>query len=126
MLTEQIRSALERSPFVGEGYRKVWARLRMAGVRTAKGRVLRLMREAGLLAPTRVGRRRGPAVHDGTICTDRPDEMWGTDATACLTTREGNATVSWFGPFAFHATQADYFCTVRVSLQPDVVASDKD
>lgn len=93
LLTEQIRSVLERSPFVGEGYRKVWAQLRLAGVRTAKGRVLRLMREAGLLAPTRVGRRRGPAVHDGTICTNRPDEMWGTDATACLTTREGNATV---------------------------------
>jgi len=92
-LTEEIRSALERSPFVGEGYRKVWAQLRVAGVRTAKGRVLRLMREAGLLAPTRVGRRRGPAVHDGTICTGRPDEMWGTDATACLTTGEGNATV---------------------------------
>ena len=59
----------------------------------AKGRVLRLMREAGLLAPTRVGRRRGPRSHDGTITTERPDEMWGTDATACLTTREGNATV---------------------------------
>ena len=28
-----------------------------------------------------------------TITTERPDEMWGTDATACLTTREGNATV---------------------------------
>ena len=51
------------------------------------------MREAGLLAPTRVGRRRGPRVHDGTITTERPDEMWGTDATSCLTTREGNATV---------------------------------
>ena len=84
---------LAASPFTGEGYRKVWARLRLAGVRTSKGRVLRLMREAGLLAPTRVGRRRGPRVHDGTITTERPDEMWGTDATSCLTTREGNATV---------------------------------
>ena len=51
------------------------------------------MRAAGLLAPTRVGRRRGPRNHDGTITTDRPDELWGTDATACLTTREGNAMV---------------------------------
>ncbi len=93
LLSEQIQSALERSPFAGEGYRKVWAQLRLAGVRTAKGRVLRLMREAGLLAPARVGRRRGPAVHDGTICTGRPDEMWGTDATACLITGEGDATV---------------------------------
>ena len=92
-LTEQIRAVLARSPFIGEGYRKAWARLRLAGVRTSKGRVLRLMRAAGLLAPTRVGRRRGPQNHDGTITTDRPDELWGTDATACLTTREGNATV---------------------------------
>ena len=92
-LTEQIRAVLARSPFIGEGYRKAWARLRLAGVRTSKGRVLRLMRAAGLLAPTRVGRRRGPRNHDGTITTDRPDELWGTDATACLTTREGNATV---------------------------------
>ena len=92
-LTEQVRAVLAASPFTGEGYRKVWARLRLAGVRTSKGRVLRLMREAGLLAPTRVGRRRGPRVHDGTITTERPDEMWRTDATSCLTTREGNATV---------------------------------
>ena len=92
-LTEQVRAVLAASPFTGEGYRKVWARLRLAGVRTSKGRVLRLMREAGLLAPTHVGRRRGPRVHDGTITTERPDEMWGTDATSCLTTREGNATV---------------------------------
>ena len=88
-LTEQIRAVLARSPFMGEGYRKAWKRLRLAGVRTSKGRVLRLMRAAGLLAPTRVGRRRGPRNHDGTITTDRPDELWGTDATACLTTREG-------------------------------------
>jgi putative transposase len=92
-LTEQIRAVLTRSSFLGEGYRKVWARLRFAGVRTARGRVLRLMREAGLLAPTRVGHRRGPQVHDGTIRTERPDEMWGTDATACFTTEEGTATV---------------------------------
>ena len=92
-LTERIRAVLTNSPFLGEGYRKAWARLRLSGVRTSKGRVLRLMREAGLLAPTRVGRRRGPRSHDGTITTERPDEMWGTDATACLTTREGNATV---------------------------------
>jgi len=92
-LTEQIRAVLARSSFVGEGYRKVWARLRLSGVRTARGRVLRLMREAGLLAPTRVGHRRGPQVHDGTIRTEQPDEMWGTDATACFTTVEGTATV---------------------------------
>ena len=91
-LTGQIRDVLTRSPFVGEGYRKVWARLRRAGIRTSKGRVLRLMRQAGLLAPTRVGQPHGPKAHDGTIIPDRPDAMWGTDATAGWTA-EGVATI---------------------------------
>ena len=91
-LTEQIRGVLARSPFVGEGHRKVWARLRLAGIRTSKPRVLRLMREAGLLAPTRTGRPHGPAAHDGTIIPERPDARWGIDATAGWTD-EGNATV---------------------------------
>src|SRR5919205_457017 len=50
------------------------------------------MREAGLLAPTRLGHAHGPAAHDGTIIPDRPDAMWGTDATAGLT-GEGRATI---------------------------------
>jgi transposase InsO family protein len=91
-LTERIRAVLARSPFVGEGYRKVWARLRLVGVRAGKPRVLRLMREASLLAPTRTGRAHGPAAHDGTIIPDRPDAMWGIDATAAWTD-EGTATV---------------------------------
>jgi putative transposase len=91
-LTERIRMVLAASPFVGEGYRKVWARLRLAGVRTSRVRVLRLMRAAGLLAPTRLGRPHGPKAHDGTIIPDRPDAMWGTDATSCLT-GEGSATI---------------------------------
>jgi putative transposase len=87
------KSARSRaSPFLGEGHRKVWARLRWQDVRTSKGRVLRLMREAKLLAPTRVGHAHGPKAHDGTITTETPDQMWGMDATSCLT-REGNATV---------------------------------
>lgn len=65
----------------------------MAGGRTSKARVLRLRRDAKLLAPTRVGHAHGPAAHDGTITTETPDEMWGMDATSCLTRREGTATV---------------------------------
>jgi transposase InsO family protein len=91
-LLEQIRAVLVASPFLGEGHRKVWARLRWQDVRTSKGRVLRLMREAKLLAPTRLGHAHGPKAHDGTITTEAPDQMWGMDATSCLT-REGNATV---------------------------------
>jgi transposase InsO family protein len=91
-LTEQIRGVLARSPVVGEGYWKVWARLRLAGVRAGKPRVFRLMREAGLLAPTRTGRPPGPAAHDGTIIPGRPDAMWDSDATTGWTD-EGPATV---------------------------------
>jgi putative transposase len=88
----EIRAVLAAAVFLGEGHRKVWARLRWQGVRTSKARVLRLMREAQLLAPTRVGHAHGPKAHDGTITTAQPDQMWGMDATSCLT-REGTATV---------------------------------
>ncbi len=50
VLADAIRAILSGCPFHGEGYRKVWARLRMGGVRTSKRRVLRLMGEHGLLA----------------------------------------------------------------------------
>ena len=46
-------------PFSGEGHRKVWARLRVAGIRSSKARVLRLMRQAQLLAPQRLAVPRG-------------------------------------------------------------------
>ena len=91
-LVEAIRELLTSSPFHGEGYRKIWARLRFAGTRTSKRRALRLMREHDLLAPGRVGRPRGPKAHDGTIRTERVDEMWGTDLTATLT-GEGQAAI---------------------------------
>jgi transposase InsO family protein len=91
-LVEAIREVLVASPFHGEGHRKVWARLRFAGIRTSKRRVLRLMREHDLLAPSRVGRPHGPKAHDGTIRTERVDAMWGTDLTSTLT-GEGQASI---------------------------------
>src|SRR4051794_33041974 len=50
-LVVAIRQLLTDSPFHGEGYRKLWARLRFAGIRTSRRRILRLMRENRLLAP---------------------------------------------------------------------------
>jgi putative transposase len=91
-LVEAIRTLLAASPFHGEGHRKVWARLRFAGIRTSKRRVLRLMREHDLLAPSRVGRPHGPRAHDGTIRTERVDDMWGTDLTSTIT-GEGQASI---------------------------------
>jgi len=49
-LLAQIRDVSPPAPFVGEGHRKVWARLARRGVCTSRKRVLRLTREAGLLA----------------------------------------------------------------------------
>jgi transposase InsO family protein len=92
-LVGHIRRILAESPFHGEGYRKVWARLRYQSIRTSKERVRRLMREHGLQAPQRVGNPHGPKAHDGTIITDRPDEMWGTDMTTTVTTGEGQVCV---------------------------------
>jgi putative transposase len=87
-----IRAVLAASPFHGEGHRKVWARLRHGGIRTALRRVLRLMRENDLLAPSRVGSPRGPRSHDGTIIPTTVDTMWGTDMTTTITA-EGRAAV---------------------------------
>ncbi|QDV37940.1 IS2 transposase TnpB [Tautonia plasticadhaerens] len=92
-LVGHIRRTLTESPFHGEGCRKVWARLRHQGIRTSKERVLRLMREHGLQAPQRVGHPHGPRAHDGTITTDRPDELWGTDMTTTVTTGGGQVCV---------------------------------
>jgi transposase InsO family protein len=92
-LAAAIVQVLAASPFVGEGHRKVWAKLRHDGIRSGKPRVLRVMRENGLLAPQRGGSARGPRAHDGVIRTQVPDEMWGTDFTTTLTRREGQAAV---------------------------------
>jgi putative transposase len=92
-LAEHIKMVLEQSPFDGEGHRKVWARLRLKKIPCTRPRVLRVMREHGLLAPQRGGVPRGPKAHDGTIVTERPDEMWGTDLTRVLLEDGTNAAV---------------------------------
>jgi putative transposase len=88
-LLAAIRADLEASPFIGEGHRKVWARLRLQrGIRVSKTRVLRLMRENHLLSPHR--QPRGvPNAHTGTITTSAPDLMWGTDGIRVETSDEG-------------------------------------
>ncbi len=89
-LLAKIRQVLEDSPFAGEGYRKVRARLRRQHrIRVGGKRVLRIMRRAGLLAPQRVRGRRKPRPHDGTIIPEGPDQRWGTDATMAWTRSDG-------------------------------------
>jgi putative transposase len=106
-LLTAIRADLAASPFTGEGHRKVWARLRLVGgIRVSRARVLRLMRENALLSPHR--RPQGaPVAHDGTIVTDRPNDMWGTDGIRIATVDEG-----WVWVFA----AVDHFDACCVGL----------
>lgn len=88
-LLAAIRADLARSPWSGEGHRKVWARLRVQdGLRVARKRVLRLMRENALLSPHRA-RARPDEAHERRIVTDAPNVMWATDGTQIATVRDG-------------------------------------
>jgi len=88
-LLDLIRRDLAASPFVGEGHRKVWGRLRFGqGIRVSRKRVLRLMRENHLLSPYR-GRQGQRDPHEGTIVTEAPNLMWGTDGTKVFTLEDG-------------------------------------
>lgn len=88
-LLVEIKTVLKSSSFLGEGHRKVRARLRAKGIRAGKNRVLRLMRENGLLAPVQFRHQRGDRSHSGTIRVERPNELWGTDATRFHTREDG-------------------------------------
>jgi len=88
-LLAAIEADLERSPFQGEGHRKVHARLRILdGIRVARKRVLRVMRENSLLSPHRVRPGRAKK-HDGQIVTMSPNVMWGTDGARVFTVDDG-------------------------------------
>ena len=89
VLVAAIRAVLAATPFHGEGYRKVRARLAHRGLAVSGKRVLRLMREHQLLAPRRLGPPNGDPAHTGTITTTAPNMMWGTDATRFYTERDG-------------------------------------
>ena len=92
-LLTAIRRDLARSPWTGEGHRKVWARLRVSdGIRVSRTRVLRIMGENSLLSPHRRPPR--PANdHDGSITTEAPNVMWGADGAVIPTVNDGNVTL---------------------------------
>jgi putative transposase len=111
-ILEAIRAILAACPFHGEGYRKVRARLAHRGLHLGGKRVLRLMRAHGLLAPRRLGPPNGNPAHDGTIITDRPDVMWGTDATRFYTERDGWCW--FFGAIDHHLDEVVGWHTAKV------------
>lgn len=88
-LLAAIRADLARSPWHGEGHRKVWARLRVLdGIRVSRTRILRVMGENNLLSPQRRPSA-PPNEHVGRIITDAPNVMWATDATQIPTVEDG-------------------------------------
>ena len=92
-----IKAVIAASSFHGEGHRKVCAKLRMgtseiAPVRVSRERVLRVMRENGLLSAAR-SPWRPELKHDGRITTDVPNVMWGTDMTSTVLCTGRNAYV---------------------------------
>lgn len=88
-LLEEIRATIKSSPFVGEGHRKVHAQLKRKRPRSCgRNRVLKLMRDHRLLSPYRVCQKER-RIHDGRITTDKPNEMWGTDAAKIYTLEDG-------------------------------------
>jgi transposase InsO family protein len=92
-LLAAIRQDLATSHFHSEGHKKVRARLRRKGIRAGRKRYLRLMNAHGLLAPIRPRWNGSSRSHDGTIRTNHPNRMWGTDAKQFWTRREGQC---WF------------------------------
>jgi putative transposase len=59
----------------------------------ARSRALRRVLENCGAVPTRPPKGTEAKLHDGTIITDKVNEMWGTDMTQTITIREGRANV---------------------------------
>jgi hypothetical protein len=94
-LLQMIREDLANSPFREEGHRKPYYRMKHERkIRVSAKRILRLMRENHLLSPNRAPKGDTKA-HDGSISTNKPLEMWGTDGTMAQTVKDG--TVWIFG-----------------------------
>lgn len=92
-LVPMIREDLAASPFREEGHRKVYYRLKHERkIKVAMKRILRLMRENNLLSPQRVPSGEAK-IHDGSIITDKPLEMWGTDGTTAQVVEEGTVWI---------------------------------
>ena len=93
VLVGHIRRVLEASPFHGEGYRQAWVKLRVEGIRNFAGTGAPVDARARPPGPAPRGPGARPEAHDGTITTEVPDVMWGTDMTATMTVGEGAAFV---------------------------------
>lgn len=91
-LIKYIKEIIDEIPFHGTGYKKIHKRLNREKLNrsdsVSKNRVFRLMQREDMLnkAPGGSGSSR---VHDGTLITDAPNTMWGTDGKKFFTRKDG-------------------------------------
>lgn len=86
---EAIKVEITKSRFHSEGYIKLSKRLKKSGVIVAKNRVNVIMRENQLLSAQRPVKQGARRKHDGTIITQKPNVLWGTDGKQFFTEQEG-------------------------------------
>lgn len=91
-LALEIKATMDAIPFHGTGYKKIHGRmsrnLKKKGHSVSKNRVLRIMKERNMLNKPSGGTG-SSRVHDGTLITDAPNVMWGTDGKKFFTRRDG-------------------------------------
>ena len=88
-LLMEIRKEILEGLFLDEGVKKTWKRLQRRGIKASKERVNRIMREHNLLSVTRPKPERKVNEHTGSIKTELPNRMWGTDGKKFYTQKEG-------------------------------------
>jgi hypothetical protein len=86
-LVEHIRAVISASPFHGEGYRKVWARLHFAGVRTSKHRTAWREGEVRPTSKPKEGAKRGRRRPDPFVTVTAQIREW-FEAEPWRTSRE--------------------------------------
>ena len=84
-----IKAEIAQSRFHSEGYIKINKRLKRKGSIIAKGRVNCLLRENNLLSANRPVKQGARKKHEGTIITQKPNHLWGTDGKQFYTEKEG-------------------------------------
>lgn len=91
-LLKHIKDYLLDPEFSGEGYQKIHARLKSKKIRVGKNRIYRIMKQENLLF---LGRQQNGStrIHDGTIKTQVPNQMWATDGKEFRTRQDGKC---WF------------------------------
>jgi transposase InsO family protein len=87
VLAQRIKHLIDAEPYLG--YRMVWARLRMRGVKVNRKAVQRLMQLKGWQCHRRLRKRCKPRVEVATSVVESSNLRWATDTTYIWTRLDG-------------------------------------